>query len=107
MGLGGPVWHVSVASPGLPLRAGLEAECERQLTGVGDALLGEWREWTGRAFHLRRRLNTREQRDVGPVVDIRRTPEALRRANRLGPMLTYAPAGVLADELPRLRDLEG
>lgn len=99
MQLGGPVWHVSVASPGLPLRARLEAECERQLTGVGDATLGEWREWTGRAFHLRRRLSVREQRAVGPVVDIRGTPEARQRAERLGSLLAYAPAEVLAEEL--------
>lgn len=99
MQLGGPVWHVSVASPGLPLRARMEAECERQLSGVGDAALGEWREWTGRAFHLRRRLSVQEQRDVGPVVDIRGTKEARRRAERLGPMLAYVPQEVLADEL--------
>lgn len=99
MNLGGPVWHVSVASQGLPLRPRLEAECERQLSGVGDPVLGEWREWTGRAFHLRRRLAAREQRDVGPVVDIRGSEEARRRAERLGPMLAYVPAEVLADEL--------
>jgi hypothetical protein len=36
---------------------------------------------------------------VGPVVDIRRTPEARRRAERLGPMLRFAPAVVLDDEI--------
>lgn len=96
MGLGGPVWHVSVAGS---QRDRLEAECERQLRGVGDVVLGEWREWTGRAFHLRRRLSAREQRHVGPVVDVRRTPEALKRAQRLGTMLRFAPAEVLRDEL--------
>lgn len=71
----------------------------RQLAGVGDAALGEWREWSGRAFHLRRRLSAREQLAVGPVVDIRRTPEARRRAERLGPLLAYVPADALAEEL--------
>jgi hypothetical protein len=99
MQLGGPVWHVSVASPGIPIKGLLEQECERQLAGVGDPSLGEWREWTGRAFHLRRRLSAREQRAVGPVVDIRGSEEARRRAERLGPMLGYAPAEVLAEEL--------
>jgi len=61
--------------------------------------LGEWREWTGRAFHLRRRLNLREQRHVGPVVDIRRTPEALQRAQRLGPLLANVPVEVLLEEV--------
>lgn len=77
----------------------MEAECERQMKGVGDVGAGEWREWTGRAFHLRRRLSEREQRFVGPVVDVRRTPDALRRAERLGTMLRFAPAEVLRDEL--------
>jgi hypothetical protein len=99
MNLGGPVWHVSVASPGVPLRHRLEAECEQQLRGVGDVSLGEWREWTGRAFHLRRRLSPREQRHVGPVVDIRRTPEALQRAQRLGSWLALVPTEVLLDEV--------
>jgi hypothetical protein len=99
MQLGGPVWHVSVASSGIPVRGLLEAECERQLAGVGDPVLGEWREWTGRAFHLRRRLSTREQRGVGPVVDVRGSEEARRRADRLGPLLGYVPAEVLAEEL--------
>lgn len=62
-------------------------------------MLGEWREWTGRAFHLRRRLSVREQRGVGPVVDIRSTPEARRRAERLGQMLAFAPPEVLIEEL--------
>jgi hypothetical protein len=95
----GPVWHVSVASPGIPVKGLLEAECERQLAGVGDPVLGEWREWTGRAFHIRRRLSVREQRDVGPVVDVRGSEEARRRAERLGPMLGYVPPEVLAEEL--------
>lgn len=99
MNLGGPVWHVSTASPGLPIRAQLERECERQLTGVGDPMLGEWREWSGRAFHLRRRLSTREQQSVGPVLDIRRTDEARRRAERLGSLLAYAPIEALTEEI--------
>lgn len=70
-----------------------------QLRGVGDPRLGEWREWTGRAFHLRRRLSVREQADVGPVVDIRCSVEARHRADALGALLIYAPAEVLADEL--------
>jgi hypothetical protein len=79
--------------------ARLEAEAVRQLTGVGDPALGEWREWTGHAFHIRRRLSDREMPKVGPVVDIRRTQEALRRAQRLGDMLRFAPAEVLDEEI--------
>lgn len=84
---------------GLPIRAQLEAECERQLAGVGDPELGEWHEWSGLAYHIRRRLTEAEQARVGPVMDIRRTPEAIRRAISVGSMLRLAPAEVLAEEL--------
>jgi len=51
------------------------------------------------AFHVRRRLSAAEQAGVGPAVDIRRSPEAISRAMRLGGMLWLAPPEVLADEL--------
>jgi hypothetical protein len=51
------------------------------------------------AFHVRRRLSASEEAHVGPVLDIRRTGEAVRRAERLGSLLALAPAEVLADEL--------
>jgi hypothetical protein len=99
MNLGGPVWHASVA--GSLIKAVLWQEAERQLSGVGDALLGEWRETATRAVHLRRRLTEREQRAVGPVVDIRRSDEARMRAARLGARLSMAPPDVLAEEIGR------
>jgi hypothetical protein len=99
MNLGGPVWHVSIASPGIPIQAELRTNAHRQLHGVGDPALGQWEEWTGRAFHLRRRLSDREAVQVGPVVDVRCTPEAMRRAERLGERLRLAPAEVLREEL--------
>lgn len=97
MNLGGPVWHASVA--GSILKAVLWREAERQLAGVGDASLGEWRETGDVAVHLRRRLSEREQRAVGPVEDIRRSGEARMRAARVGGMLRLMPPGVLADEI--------
>ena len=97
MNLGGPVWHASVA--GSIIKAVLWREAERQLAGVGDASLGEWRETGGVAVHLRRRLSGREQRAVGPVVDIRRSDEARMRAGRLGARLSMAPPEVLAEEV--------
>jgi hypothetical protein len=75
----GPVWHCSVA--GSILKAALEREAERQLSGVGDASLGEWRDWSGKAFHIRRRLTGLEQRIVGDVADVRGSDEA-RHAGR-------------------------
>jgi hypothetical protein len=77
--------------------------CERRalaaLDGLGDPALGEWREWSGQAFHVRRRLTLAEQAPIGPAVDIRGTPEAWRRANALGDRLALAPPHVVAEEL--------
>ena len=55
----------------------------KTLQGVGSAALGEWDEWTGRAYHIRRRLSEREAKATGPVVDIRGTPEAKARIDRV------------------------
>ncbi len=46
------------------------------LGGVGDAAAGEWIEFTGFAFHIRRRLTQSEAAEVGPVIDVRGTSEA-------------------------------
>ena len=55
-----------------------------ELAGVGDASLGEWFEWTGKAFHLRRRLSEAEAQTVGPVKDIRNDrAEVARRLAKL------------------------
>lgn len=102
MNLGGPVWHASAAP--LPGSFAGEARCRAvaldALTGVGDAALGEWGEWTGRAFHLRRRLSTAEQLHVGDVVDVRGTDEALRRFARLpAHVRQLVPEDVLLEEL--------
>jgi hypothetical protein len=51
------------------------------------------------AFHVRRRLSAAEQAQVGPAVDIRRTPEARARALRVGGLLRLAPPEVLAEEI--------
>lgn len=96
----GAVWHVSVA----PLRvlygpAMCEQHALKALGGLGDPGLGEWREWTGQAFHIRRRMTASEQARVGPVRDVRRTPEAKRRALALGRRLAFAPPDVVADEV--------
>jgi hypothetical protein len=56
--------------------------CMGALDGVGDPKLGEWVEVGETAMHLRRRLNPIEQASVGPVVDVRGTPEGQRRMDR-------------------------
>jgi hypothetical protein len=91
MNLGGPVWHASAAPMrGIPVRDVLRNIALAALRGVGDPTLGEWEEWTGRAFHVRRRLSAAEQRRVGDVVDIRGTPEVEQRLARVRHLL---PAG--------------
>lgn len=84
MNFGGPVWHASTAhgEKNLLRRMALAA-----LDGVGDATLGQWEDWTGRAYHVRRRLNAAESALVGPVVDVRGTPEEFRRLDAVKAML--------------------
>lgn len=86
------MWHASAAPvPGLlSVRATLQEGAYKALEGVGDAALGEWTEWTGYAFHVRRRLTAHEAAYVDPVADIRGTPEA--RA-RLAAVAAYLPTG--------------
>jgi hypothetical protein len=78
--------------------------CERralaELDGLGDPAAGEWREWSGSAFHLRRRLTVAEQAAVGPVVDVRGTPEAAERVAALPRKLRdLLPPDVIAEEI--------
>lgn len=64
------------------------------LIGVGDASRGEWEEWTGRAYHVRRRLSAAEQASVGDAVDIRGTAEAVKRLHRVFPYASMSPQGL-------------
>lgn len=70
------------------------------LARLGDARLGEWREWEpqSRLFHIRRRLSRPEA--VGlELRDIRGTREARLRAESLGAGLRVVPPFVLREEL--------
>jgi len=82
-----------------------EARARAELEGYGDAALGEWVEWTG-VLHLRRRLTPAEAAPIGPVLDVRGTPEALTRFQALPARLRRAlPAEALEHELGAARDL--
>lgn len=94
------MWHTSVKAFGPETDRGLRRMADRVLDGVGDARLGEWAERHG-AFHLRRRLSAKEALTVGPVIDVRRTDEAIRRAAPLAELglFAHAAADVLEEEL--------
>lgn len=87
------MWHSSAAAlQGWPTdMTTLRTFALRALDGVGDRNLGEWDEWTGYAFHIRRRLSVQEQGNVGPVLDVRGTNEAERRLARVLPYLMRNP----------------
>lgn len=90
----GPVWHASAASQRLALsESELHAIALDALAGVGDATRGEWYEVGDKAVHVRRRLSEREQRSVGPAVDIRGTLEAQKRAAKVQQYLPSSMRG--------------
>ncbi len=60
----------------------------KHLAGVGD-MLHEWHEWTGRVYHIRRRLKPEEQAIVGDVVDLRCTVEGVTRLQGILPQLPW------------------
>lgn len=94
-GYGGPVWHASAAPYRLAVSREVLARAAREaLSGVGDATAGEWEEWSGYAFHLRRRLSAEEARTVGEIMDIRDTPEADRRC---AAVRSFIPPGFPVD----------
>jgi hypothetical protein len=45
--------------------------------------LGQWEDWGGYAYHVRRRLSVAEQQRVGDLVDVRGTHEQEKRLKAL------------------------
>lgn len=66
-----PGWPVSEQS--------LRTYALEALSGVGDTNKGQWEEWSGVAYHIKRRLSQTEQNQVGEAKDIRKTLEAETR----------------------------
>jgi hypothetical protein len=79
LGLGGPVWHASTAAIGASQEY-LRARTIHALSGVGDQAV-QSEEWTGRTFHIRRRLTPGELQLAGieGCLDVRGTPEGRQR----------------------------
>lgn len=71
----------------------------RALHRVGAQHLGEWHDWTGRAYHVRRRLHANEQAIVGDVKDIRRTDEAMERLAAIAQIIPRQAAQIALQEI--------
>jgi hypothetical protein len=77
------------------------------LKGYGDGS-AEWTDMPGRTFHLRRRLSSAEASLVGPVIDVRGTPEAARRLAAVERWIRQAGVeDIAAEELGATPPLEG
>ena len=83
------MWHASVSFREPRSRLQYRAALLAALKGVGDSSKGEWsdRSPDGAVFHLRRRLTALEEKRSGPPADIRGTPEALQRQERMAEVL--------------------
>lgn len=95
------MWHVSTAWQRIYLPPEeLRRLAHDELLGVGDPDLGEWIEYGTSAVHVRRRLSAEEERLVGPVIDIRGTPEAAQRLWKVARLVpkTYRELVLTADE---------
>ncbi len=68
-------------------------------------MTGQWEEWTGKAFHVRRRLTTEEQEPIGVAVDVRGTSEAVNRINAVRIAVRFLPAEILMAELSEPKQL--
>jgi hypothetical protein len=82
-------------------RAKLQAITYAALAGVGDASAGEWVEWTGanrKTCQVRSRLSAVESLVTGPPRDIRGTPEAMARIERVHKVAPYIPLRLLMEE---------
>jgi hypothetical protein len=80
------------------LKPTLHARALKALDGVGDRT-HEWHEWTGFAYHIRRRLTPEEARGPGDVRDIRGTPEAAARYRRMAQVLPAQARHVAQEEI--------
>ncbi len=94
------MWHASAAPlPGAKhSKESLAVIAKWALSGVGNPLR-EWREWTGRAYHIRRRLTAEEQERVGQVKDLRGTPEAKERFQSMEMVLPEAARMMAVKEI--------
>ena len=70
----------------------------KHLAGVGDRA-HEFLEWTGYAYHVRRRLTEAEQAPIGPALDLRGSDEGWERLQRILDVLPPGGLKMAAAEL--------
>ncbi len=93
------MWHASVAPCGCrPHVNDLRRLALVALAGVGDRD-HEWAEFTGYAYHVRRRLTVEEQNLVGDAVDCRGSEEGQRRFEAVKSLLPAAALRLAQEEL--------
>ena len=85
------MWHASISFGGrVVLTEQMFDVARRELYGVGDRDLGEWREVGEIAVHLRRRCTGAEAAILGPVIDVRGTLDGAARLHRMSRYLPPA-----------------
>ena len=80
-------------------REDLRAKAMGALEGVGDKSKGEWHQFTGYAYHVRRRLSESEQASVGPALDLTGTSEGWRRYRAMRDKLPQPARQMAAEEI--------
>lgn len=83
---------------GLVPRRALRKLCLDALAGVGDKSR-QWEEWTGRAYHVRRRLRAGEQQAVGDAIDCRGSEEGSKRLASARPFIPLMALALAMEEL--------
>lgn len=71
-----------------------------ELNDVGDPSQ-QWEEWSGYAYHVRRRLTTEEQEQVGEALDCRGTGEWAKRYYAISHKLPTVALALAQQEMVR------
>ena len=94
------MWHASAARlDRRPHEQHLRPYALAALAAVGDSALGEWRDWTGYAYHIRRRLSPTEQESIGEAIDLRGKLEGQDRFFAIKHLLPQRAVQMASEEL--------
>lgn len=82
-----------------PHRGILRTAAFLALNHVGENARKDIHEWTGYAFHIRRRLTPKEQAGVGEAVDLRKSGEGYARLRAIRDLLPSQAIALARREL--------